>query len=95
MTDRTLRETTREKYLRIHIEEPPDVEFIQQYDLAPIAVAYSTAKEKEIDAKGTTSAGYHGVAPHGLHLRSTFMRCGNATGGPASMAGQHRTELTE
>jgi hypothetical protein len=81
--------------LRIHIEEPPDVEFIQQYDLAPIVVAYSTGKEKEIDAKGTTSAGCHGAALHGLHLRSTFIRCGNATSGPAGMAGHYRTELTE
>jgi hypothetical protein len=65
--------------------------------------AYSTAKETEIDAKGTGPAGYHGVAPHGLHLRSTFARCGSATGGPdghsgiraAGMAGHYRTELTE
>jgi hypothetical protein len=91
----TEKSTPRDNHFRIHIEGPPDVEIIQQYDLAPIVVAYSTGKEKEIDAKGTASAGCHGIALHGLHLRWTLTRCGNATGGPAALAGHYRTGLTE
>jgi hypothetical protein len=80
----------RDNHFWIHIEGPPDVEIIQQYDLAPIVVAYSTGEEKEIDAKGTASAACHRTLPHGLHLYRTTMRCGNATDGPAGLAGHYR-----
>jgi hypothetical protein len=101
--ERTLRKKTCEKYLRIHIEDPPDVEIIQQYDLAPIVVPYSTGKEKEFDAKGTGSGRCHGAASHGLHLprclRVAAMqqaaRMAKRASGPADKAGHKYTEMTE
>jgi hypothetical protein len=66
--------------------------------------AYSTGKEQEIDAKGTVSAGCHGICAAwftlGLDVSRVAalqqaVRTARQASGPAGMAVHYRTDLTE